>query len=87
MKMLSGHLQPTRGAIRVDGSPVDCTGPVDAERRGIVLVHQEILLAPDLSIAENIFLGRELARGLVVDDRDDEPARGRGDARVRVERS
>jgi ribose transport system ATP-binding protein len=43
-------------------------GPVDAERRGVVLVHQEIILAPDLSIAENMFLGRELRRGLMADD-------------------
>ena len=70
MKMLSGHLAPTRGAIRLDGSPIELKGPVDAERRGIVLVHQEIMLAPDLSIAENMFLGRELRRGLVVDDRE-----------------
>ena len=70
MKILSGHLAPTRGAINLDGSPVELTGPVDAERRGIVLVHQEIMLAPDLSIAENMFLGRELRRGLTVDDRE-----------------
>ncbi len=70
MKILSGHLAPTRGAIRLDGSPVELKGPVEAERRGIVLVHQEIMLAPDLSIAENMFLGRELRRGLTVDDRE-----------------
>src|SRR5271166_5009136 len=69
MKILAGHLAPTRGAIKLDGSPVELKGPVDAERRGIVLVHQEIMLAPDLSIAENMFLGRELRRGLTVDDR------------------
>ena len=45
------------------------TGPVDAERRGIVLVHQEILLAPDLTVAQNVYLGRELPKGIVVDDR------------------
>src|SRR5450631_4283585 len=59
MKILAGHLAPTRGAIKLDGSPVELKGPVDAERRGIVLVHQEVMLAPDLSIAENMFLGRE----------------------------
>ncbi len=70
MKILSGHLSPSRGAIKLDGSPVELKGPVDAERRGIVLVHQEIMLAADLSIAENMFLGRELRRGLAVDDRE-----------------
>jgi len=69
MKILSGHLTPTRGIMRLDSADVAFRGPVDAERRGIVLVHQEIMLAPDLTIAENMFLGRELRRGLMVDDR------------------
>jgi ribose transport system ATP-binding protein len=69
MKIISGHLEPTRGSLRFDGAPLALRGPVDAERRGIVLVHQEIMLAPDLSIAENMFLGRELRRGVAVDDR------------------
>ncbi len=69
MKIISGHLDPTRGSLRFDGAPLTLRGPVDAERRGIVLVHQEIMLAPDLSIAENMFLGRELLRGVAVDDR------------------
>ena len=69
MKILAGHLAPTRGTMRLDGAPLALRGPVEAERRGIVLVHQEIMLAPDLTIAENMYLGRELRRGLVVDDR------------------
>jgi ribose transport system ATP-binding protein len=69
MKLLAGHLQPTRGELRIDGETVTLTGPVDAERRGIVLVHQEILLAPDLTVAQNVYLGRELPKGMVVDDR------------------
>jgi ribose transport system ATP-binding protein len=68
MKILSGYLAPTRGALLLDGKRIELKGPVDAEQRGIVLVHQEIMLAPDLSIAENMFLGRELRRGLTVDD-------------------
>src|SRR5271165_5379303 len=68
MKILSGHLEPSRGTMRLDGEAVGLKGPVDAERRGIVLVHQEIMLAPDLTIAENMFLGRELRRGPAVDD-------------------
>ena len=70
MKIMSGHLAPSRGWLKLDGSRVELKGPVDAERRGIVLVHQEIMLAPDLSIAENMFLGRELRRGFTVDDRE-----------------
>lgn len=69
MRLLSGHLQPTRGEVRVDGEPAHLSGPVDAEARGIVLVHQEILLAPDLTVAQNLYLGRELRRSFIVDDR------------------
>jgi len=69
MKILSGHLQPSRGELKLDGAPLTLRGPVDAERRGLVLVHQEIMLAPDLTVAENMFLGREAHRGLIVDDR------------------
>ncbi|MBD0414055.1 sugar ABC transporter ATP-binding protein [Tianweitania sp. Rool2] len=69
MKILSGHLRPTRGTIRIDGEPIALSGPVDAEHRGIVLVHQEILLAPDLTVAQNIYLGRELKKGFVLNDR------------------
>jgi len=69
MKLLAGNERPTSGAIRIDGKPVAFSGPVEAEAQGIVLVHQEILLAPDLTVAQNIYLGRELNRGLVVDDK------------------
>ncbi|MFQ0812807.1 ABC transporter ATP-binding protein [Brucella anthropi] len=69
MKLLAGNERPTSGEIRIDGAPVSFSGPVEAEAQGIVLVHQEILLAPDLTVAQNIYLGRELNRGLVVDDR------------------
>ena len=69
MKILAGHLAPTRGELRLDGAPVTLRGPVDAEKRGIVLVHQEIMLAPHLSIARNMFLGREVRRGLTLDDK------------------
>ncbi len=69
MKILAGHLTPTRGSLRLDGQNLVLRGPVDAERRGIALVHQEIMLAPNLTIAENMFLGRETTRGGVVDDR------------------
>ncbi|MBB5702826.1 ribose transport system ATP-binding protein [Ochrobactrum daejeonense] len=69
MKLLAGNERPTDGEIRIDGRPVAFSGPVEAEAQGIVLVHQEILLAPDLTVAQNIYLGRELNRGLVVDDR------------------
>ncbi|SFJ41330.1 sugar ABC transporter ATP-binding protein [Aerobium aerolatum] len=69
MKLLSGHVQPTTGRIFIDGKPVEFADAVQAEAAGIVLVHQEILLAPDLTVAQNLYLGRELTRGWMVDDR------------------
>ena len=70
MKILGGYLQPTRGTLSSDGKPVQFRSPVDAEKHGIVLVHQEILLAPHLTVAQNIFLGREIWRGFALDDKE-----------------
>ncbi len=69
MKLLSGHVTPTEGRLEMDGRGVSFADAVAAEAAGVVLVHQEILLAPDLTVAENLFLGRELTRGPMVDDR------------------
>jgi len=68
MKLLAGNEQPTEGSIYFDGKLVSLTDPTVAEALGIVLVHQEILLAPDLTVAQNIYLGRELTGRFVVDD-------------------
>jgi len=69
MRILSGHLPPTKGSLYLDDRPVVFSGPVDAESQGIVLVHQEILLAEDLTVAQNLFLGREIRRLGFVDDK------------------
>lgn len=69
MKVLSGYHQPTEGTIRVAGQPVSFRNSGDAEAHGIVLIHQEMNLAEDLTVEENIFLGRELTRGAFVDSR------------------
>jgi erythritol transport system ATP-binding protein len=63
MKILSGSEQPTAGEILLDGQPVHLTSPRDAMRLGIGIIHQELSLFPNMSIAENIFAGRELRRG------------------------
>src|SRR5690349_3068151 len=68
MRILSGHLAPTKGSLFLNGQPVVFGGPVEAESHGIVLVHQEILLAEDLTVAQNLFLGREIKRFGFVDD-------------------
>lgn len=59
MKVLAGLYAPDQGALFVEGAPVQFTGVADALARGIVLIHQELNLAENLSIAANIFLGRE----------------------------
>ena len=68
MKVLSGEYSPTAGRITLDGTPIRFADPAEAERHGIVLVPQELLLAPDLTIAQNLFLGHEIRRGPFVDD-------------------
>lgn len=69
MRILSGHLAPTKGSLSFNEEPIAFSGPVDAESHGIVLVHQEILLAEDLTVAQNLFLGREIKRFGFVDDK------------------
>jgi ribose transport system ATP-binding protein len=67
MKILAGLEQASAGEIRVDGESVVLASVADAERLGIVLVHQELNLAEHLSVAENVFLGHELTRFKLLD--------------------
>jgi fructose transport system ATP-binding protein len=57
---LSGALIPDAGEIRLDGKVVTFRSPLDAQAAGIETVHQTLALSPSLSIADNMFLGREL---------------------------
>jgi len=59
MKILAGMLSPDSGRIVWQGREVRFARPADAAANGIAMVHQESLLAPHLTVAENIFLGRE----------------------------
>ena len=59
MNILAGVLQPDRGRILWRGEPLALSGPADAHRAGISMVHQELHLAPEMTVAENIFLGSE----------------------------
>ena len=68
MKVLAGQIAPGSGTMHVDGRPVAFAGVRDAEAHGIALIHQELNLAPHLSVAANIFLGRELRRGPFLDE-------------------
>ena len=66
MKILAGAYTATSGEILIDGKPQTIRGPKDALAAGITLIYQEMQLAPNLTVAENIFLGSELARGGLV---------------------
>jgi fructose transport system ATP-binding protein len=63
IKILSGAVVPDAGEILVDGAPVHFRSPTDARRAGIETVYQDLAVAPAMTIAENLFLGRELRRG------------------------
>ena len=58
MNILSGSLQPTEGEIYLNGEKVVVPDPITAKKLGIAKIHQELQIVPELSVAENIFLGR-----------------------------
>jgi len=60
MKILSGVATPTAGTIVLDGEVVSFASASEARDRGISIIHQELSLAPNLSVRDNIFMGREL---------------------------
>jgi ribose transport system ATP-binding protein len=66
MKIMAGIHRPDAGELRLDGQPLHLTGASDALRRGLVLIHQELNLAENLSVTANLFLGREEVRGGVL---------------------
>jgi ribose transport system ATP-binding protein len=59
LKVLNGIYQPQTGGVYIDGAPVRIASPRDAFDKGIAMVFQEQLILPSLTVAENIFLGRE----------------------------
>jgi ribose transport system ATP-binding protein len=63
MKILSGVYTDYEGEVLLDGQPLTLGGPREAQRRGIAIIHQELNLIPELTVAENIFLGREPRTG------------------------
>ena len=60
MKILSGVEQPTAGRLVLDGEPTTLASTNDAVAKGISIIHQELNLCPNLSVQDNIFIGREL---------------------------
>src|SRR5271154_2991761 len=63
MKILAGAITEYEGEIRLDNRPVRFSGPRQAEDIGIRIIYQELNLVPQLTVADNIFLGREKCRG------------------------
>jgi ABC-type sugar transport system ATPase subunit len=59
IRILSGDVQPDGGTLSVGGENVVFAGPMDARKHGIVTIFQELMIVPELSVAENIFLGNE----------------------------
>jgi ribose transport system ATP-binding protein len=81
MNILSGASAPDSGALTLDGVPVRFASPHAAHARGIRMIHQEMSLVPDLTVAENIALGAEPSRRGVINQ-----VRQQGDAREVLER-
>ncbi|EHG7889220.1 sugar ABC transporter ATP-binding protein [Citrobacter sp.] len=62
MKILSGVYQPDEGDIIFEGQPVTFANPLSAQNAGITIIHQEFNLFPELTVEENIFIGREFCK-------------------------
>ena len=62
IKVIAGAIMPDAGEITLEGKPVHFRGPEDARAAGIETVYQDLALAPALSIADNLFLGREMRK-------------------------
>jgi len=69
MKLLSGIYTPDEGQFFLNGQPLKVTGPRHAQELGISIIHQEFNLMPDLTVAQNIFIGREPRGGLLLRER------------------
>ncbi|NUB45277.1 sugar ABC transporter ATP-binding protein [Fertoebacter nigrum] len=79
LNILSGVIRADGGSIAVDGAPVTIASPQGARAAGIAMIHQELQQVPELTVAQNMYLGRPLRRlgGLIVD-------RGTQEARARA---
>ena len=62
IKVLGGIYKPDCGTIKINGQEVEIHGVSDAQEKGIGIIHQEIVLVPYLTVAQNLFLGREIKK-------------------------
>jgi erythritol transport system ATP-binding protein len=72
MKILSGVIQPTSGEIVLDGQPITFESSTHARNCGISIIHQELSLAPNMTVRDNIFMGREISGPFGVDYAEEE---------------
>src|SRR5690606_31940920 len=70
MKILSGIYTRDEGTIVFEGQEVELTSPLQAQQLGITIIHQELNLMPDLTVAQNIFIGREPTSGGLLSERN-----------------
>jgi simple sugar transport system ATP-binding protein len=64
VKIIAGNYRPTHGTMRMEGAELNLHKPIDARRHGIEIVYQDLALCNNLTAAANVFLGRELRKGL-----------------------
>ena len=69
MKILTGIYQADHGQVLIEDTPRTIKTPVDAQKLGIAMIHQELNLLPEMSVTENFFLGREIVRHGVLQKR------------------
>ncbi|TGQ28810.1 sugar ABC transporter ATP-binding protein [Mesorhizobium sp. M00.F.Ca.ET.216.01.1.1] len=72
LRVLSGVYRPTVGSVLIDGQPVTLNNPVAARAAGVAMIHQELQQVPRLSVAQNMFLGHPITRGVFVASREQE---------------
>ena len=66
IKVISGAIKANAGSILFDGNSYDSMTPALSKRLGIGVIYQEFNLVPELSVAENVFLGQKLTKGFVI---------------------
>jgi inositol transport system ATP-binding protein len=87
LKILSGAQPPDSGSIEFAGSTVSFASPQAAQSAGIVTIYQEFTLAPDMTVAENVFIGREPGSRIFIDYRQLEEQTRRLCKRIGLDRS
>jgi simple sugar transport system ATP-binding protein len=64
VKIIAGNFRPSSGTIRIDGEEVHFHRPIEARKHGVEIVYQDLALCDNLTAAANVFLGREVRKGI-----------------------